>query len=257
MMDSFFPFSRSWTLLISTLRSTAFVVGILLLAQSSAKAVTIAWGAPNDDFFDSDGNALTSSSTSGPYTAYLGYFDTITPTSGNLTSWIGDFVVFDSVSVNLNNPTTNPLGVDGFTSAADLNAAEQSSSPNATPSATFPAGTQAYVWMRNQDAVNSDMEWALYTDESWDFPTGDNDGHDPNGHERWFVSSNPDTDVFGVSEFGTRDTYADSNAPEERTQPLDGEGEAIRFGIQTGTIPEPSSAILALLGLGLLVRRRR
>ncbi len=219
-------------------------LGLLFVSCEDSHAINIAWGTGQfDSFVDSDGILLD-----GSYTAYLGRFSSIAPSAANLSSWVSDFLVFDSTPVNLSG-----LGSDSFSSSANLQLDQTSDSPTATPAATFPVDTQAYVWLRNQDTVDPNMEWALYTDSSWGFSLG-TASHDPGNEVQWFLSGTPNTDVFGMTNHdGIDSNYDLPGAPEVRTDPK------VSFDIQTGTIiPEPSSTLLALVGLmGMVLMRGR
>lgn len=121
----------------------------------------------------SDGSALLLTE----YTIELGSFgSSFTPTADNITEWVGNWKVFDAVTPE--TPDGDGFIASGtndafFGSSALLNEDRTSSSVDQTKDATFGAGEQGYVFIRNSDVPEGEAEWLLYTSRSnpeWVFP---------------------------------------------------------------------------------------
>lgn len=216
----------------------------------------IDWGtsAVTDIVITSDGSPITLTE----FTIELGGFEGgFVPTTSNIGEWVNNWQIFDAVT-DLDTDTSGPNGETADAFIADsgttngrfvgtgfLESDQTSSSEDANGVDTFAPNQQAYVFIRNSDTTDPGSEWLLYTSESgddWEFPSVT--GGQPATPESWFLSD-VDTAVFGAVN-GT----------------IEGGGEhsdiTTDFLLRTHTfVPEPSSALLILLGALPFLRRRR
>ena len=204
---------------------------ILALSATLAPAATIQWGGQvwgND--FQSDG--ITSLDDS--FTFDLGTFDAnFVPTVDNYNEWLTNWNQLDSVQYNAQNMffTGEINFVDTDPVAVDVQFNGQ----------TFAPGDRAFIWGYNSQVASPNTEAILITgNEEYVLP-------EPSESQSALpVSlrvSNATTPVVGDLPAGP-----------------DGEGDFTNpggdFDLQTATIPEPSSALLLLLGAALFFRRR-
>jgi len=196
-------------------------------------AVTIHWGnAAYSENYDSDGNLLDMGQpVSSDLDFSLGYFDnSFVPTETNYDTWIGNWVELDAVSYNATNSF--------FSSTAVVDA-------------PFPTGEKVYIWGRNQTVANPNLETILVsgvfdvndsTSTDWVLPNI-NDPSQSNVPLEWRFSIANDIIVGAIE---TDQGGGDIN-------------NRVTTGVfQTATIiPEPSSLVLALLGLTALTFKRK
>jgi hypothetical protein len=213
----------------------------MVSALSGANGATIFWGSlPNDNLYNSSGNALD-----GSFSFEIGTFVTgFTPTVSNMDQWQSNWLVFDRASVAQGwIPATQTIeaGVTHTVSGG-------SSSSAALPSSVFEQGSEAYLWAFNSKAYDSGSEWALVysaftADDTlgagvWEFPDPANES----GSFDW-QTRDLDTAIFG----GVENTQGPGNYSVDPGT----------FTLQTHAIPEPSSALLILaLGVAFRIRRR-
>ncbi len=225
-----------------------------LLGMPGALGVTIHWGSAVGDFiYESDGTTLVDPSS---FQFELGTFaDGFMPTEANMADWEANWHRLDIGSYSqttgtmagsvtlLNTPTPDGTILDG----------------DATDPASFFFGKDAYVWVYNQNTtIDSTLEWALLSNP-------DGDGIDP--ATAWTFPTAPEAGAHTeVREFRLSDEGVTANFGEETGggTTTTGEGQrdmtpATLYGIQTFTIPEPSTTGLLLLGgvFGILFSRRR
>lgn len=223
----------------------------LVLSLGNGFAVTIHWGNAVGDFiYQSDGTTPVSNS----FSFELGTFSNgFVPELNNADDWASNWHVLDQGNYSpvtgrlagsvtlLDNPMPDGAILDG----------------NATDTASFFFGKDAYLWVYNQNAtVDSTLEWSLISnptgggdaESAWTFPVAGADARTVAD----FALSDPGVSAgFGAESGGGTLTSGEG----------DSSGTPATFGIQTYTIPaipEPSSALLVLLALcGLGGRRKR
>lgn len=216
----------------------------------------IDWGtsAATDKIITSDGSAITLSE----FTIELGGFGGgFVPTAANVDQWVANWQIFDAVT-DPDTDTSGPKGTtaDGFVTGPGgptdarfvgtgfLEADQTSSSEDANGIDTFGPNQQAYVFIRNRDVADEFAEWLLYTSETgddWEYPTVS--GGQPATPDSWFVAE-ADSAIWG----GVNGIVGEGEHTDVSTD----------FILRTHTfVPEPSSALLFLLGGLSLLRRRR
>jgi hypothetical protein len=223
---------------------------LLAAAPRSARAInTIQWGG---NLFATDITSTGANITSS-FTFALGAFvNGFMPGTGNMDQWAGNFVVFDEALYN-DDPLT--FGTPFWASEASINLDRTSTSPEATPGATFAVGQKAYLWVYNLQVFDptgaNGAEWALVTADNWLFPAASPDCCDAEPPVIWDIC---DVDVPGLNEGPIYGSVGNLTGPGNYTLvPPPGECR-----IQTALVPEPSVAALVLFGLGVpLLRRRR
>lgn len=215
------------------LRSLFLAALALVSGASGLHAQTMDWG--NDvfgDVVDSTGAALDHT-----FVFELGAFDAgFTPDETNRGSWIGHWNVFDRAQFNA------ALGY--FASSVDMLPNGSSDSAYVTQDFGSFEGLNAYLFVRNDDAMVSTTEWLLVRAEGWIYPEADECCPGELSIE-WSLS-----DVVAETPlYGSQDGIA-------------GPGVVSVPGVhdlQTHTfVPEPGTALLAALGLlAAAIRRRR
>lgn len=219
-------------------------IGLLLL--SNAHAVTLHWGGAVGDFmFESDG---VTSVDPAEFSFELGLFeDGFTPSLDNASDWAMNWNVLDEGSYN---------AMTGYLAGSvNLSADNGISDGNATePASTF-FGKDAYIWVYNQNtAIDETLEWALLSN-----PTGGGSA----ATEWTFPDSTEAQTHAGVIDFRISDPgVTPVFGSENQGPPSSGEGfqeasPSVPYGLQTATIPEPSSALLVLLGMASLLSNRK
>jgi hypothetical protein len=197
------------------------------------------WGAPiGTQLIDSNGDAIDDS-----FVFELGAFAlNFDPTEANVGEWLTHWRVFDAL-------TFHP--VNGFsTSTLFIGNGVTSGSPHATdPSFSF-AGLDAYMWIRKGSDPVPGSEWFVGRAIDWEFPLVGGDCCATNIIQ-WSVSD------LGPGELPEWGRHYDESGPGHSTfkDPLTDED-----GMQTHTfiIPEPTSALLLLVGCsGFILRRQR
>lgn len=211
----------------------------VFLSTKDAAASTIFWGTkPNDLLFDSQGNALDAT-----FVFELGTFaSTFTPNETNMDQWAANWFVFDAA---ISGSGWNPAGQE-VTGSVEHTTSSGSTSPYATPGATFDQGTTAYLWVYNSKDLNTNPEWALLVDVDnganlyypWEFPdpTLENDSFD-------WQTQDVETAIYGGVN-GTRAAGDFSALP-------------ATFTIQTAVVPEPGSALLVIIGAMAVIGRAK
>jgi len=207
----------------------------VLLASGlpAAHATTINWGSPVlSTLVDSTGQQLDAG-----YHIQLGFFaDSFVPTAANVADWGSNWRTFDEASYD------PEMGY--FTGTADLKADGSSSSLNSTLGINF-SGQPVFMWIYNQTGAVEGSEWFLGRADSWVMPVASQDCCDSNLPAQWSTSdlSVSQTPVFGAQ------------------GPVIGGGNASNPGnytIQTyQVVPEPSAVVLSVVGMALLLRRRK
>lgn len=246
--------------------SLSLVLLLALIPIERANAGSIVWGGSVGDLnVDSRALPLTSAMT-----FQLGVFtdnedgSSFDPESGSYDLWQSHWVAFDqsiySEIVQDGETTEFGLYTGGATLLGDLTS-NSDRVPGLSPKPTFEPGAQAYIWGFNDQSVGLNTEWLLVT----------NDSSDGNAEDDWTIPSpsshSPDTTqlrIAGATKavVGALGTYrSDDNSSDI----LIGDGDVLsrpeQFSIQTHTllpiVPEPSSALLILIGFGSVMFRRR
>ena len=229
------------------------VIITILMNITSARAVTLHWGSAVGDFiYESDGvTAVTDSA----YEFELGTFtDGFTPSTENLADWANNWHTLDVGSYS----SMNGYLAGSVSLSADPSPNGTITDGNATDTAEFFFGKDAYIWIYNQNTtIDSTLEWNLLSN-----PDG---GGDP--ATAWTFPGAADTDArkvidFRLSDDGVTTTFGREN----QGTPSDGGGTnelgevpstpMSTFGLQTFTIPEPSAVGLLIVGLLALGFRR-
>jgi len=226
-----------------SLRKTLLAALAAVLVQGSASASTIFWeSAFNDLLYDSNGLALDAG-----FSFEIGTFGGFVPTLANINDWDGNWKVFDRAF----DPDANGWNtVDQFfTGTVDHLVTGESSSADAVPGTVFTQGETAFLWVYNTKARNLTTEWALLGDgtstgdaaDDWIIP----DPADPPGTSYVWQLADLDQVVFGG---GNNVQGSGSFTTDPGT-----------FSLQTHLVPvpEPGSALLVLLTVGLWATRCR
>ncbi len=229
----------------SSIARLSMMVCVCGLYTSHAQAA-LSWGSVlPSNLRDSDGVALDSS-----FFMQLGFFDnTFTPTASNTADWAANWKVFDQAGYyGVSDPNNSFDAATGYFAreSIEINLAGQSQSAYADLGVNS-SGKDAYLWVYNSKTSGvTTTEWLLVRAATWVFPAG-----------RDLNECCSDTPVqWSVSDLG-------SAAPVWGAQGLfSGGGEHTNTGnynLQTFTfIPEPSTALLTVLGtVFVLLRRRR
>ncbi|MCW1914641.1 PEP-CTERM sorting domain-containing protein [Luteolibacter sp. GHJ8] len=204
----------------------------LLFAVTQAPAATINWGSPVlSTTADSKGEALDSS-----YSVELGAFaNGFVPTAENTEDWAANWRTFSVASFD------PELGY--FTGTADLLVGGGSSDPLADTGINF-SDMEVYVWVFNSTTMEPESEWFLGRSDSWVMPTAPTECCDNGLPTQWSTTdfTTSDTPVYGAQ------------------GPVFGGGVSDNPGvytIQTHTVPEASTLVLAAFGMMFCLRRRR
>ena len=193
----------------------------------------------------------TGASINSTFTFALGAFTgNFTPTLYNMSQWAANWVTFDEAEYN-DDPLT--FGTPFWASEASLNEDRTSTSPEATPGATFAVGQRAYLWVFNiqtYDATGSNgAEWALITEDNWLFPAPSTECCDPDPPVIWDIC---DVDTPSLTEGPIYGSVGNLTGPGGYTlTPPPGECR-----IQTALVPEPGTVGLLFLTLGAALLRR-
>ena len=237
---------------------------LVLIFLSSQVAVfsqqhQIDWGtsAVTDKVITSDGSPISLAD----FTIELGGFGGgFVPTAANTDEWVANWQVFDAVT----DPDTDTSGAGGtsadnfesgpattdarFVGTGFLQADQTSSSEDSNKADTFGPDQQAYVFIRNSDVTDENAEWLLYTSETgdvWEFPAVT--GGQPDTPDTWFLSE-ADNAIFGA----VNGTIEGGGLHDDTSTDF-----ILRTNTFPAFVPEPSSALLLLLGALPFLRRRR
>lgn len=218
------------------------LVAVAALLPGTALAnTTVFWGGPAEGLhIDSDGNETETPA----FTFQIGAFDSgFNPGVAPFESWAANWNVFDQASYDTEN--------NFFDSIAHMDNAGASDGVNAD-GFDF-RGSKLYIWVYNSNVVDAgsalSLQWALISGASWNLPAITNENHAlplefrlGNADQAWIGAVDPDGSGPVIGSLG----HTNSNGP---------------FDLQThnlNVVPEPSAALLGLLGLGgLMVRRNR
>lgn len=216
--------------------SVAFAMGVLLLSLvAPSRAQTFNWGSDVfSSLMDSKGNELDDS-----FVFELGTFaNGFNPDSSNVGSWGQNWQTFDRADYY------REFGY--FISSVQMTDSGGSNSSFMTPNAPSFEGRTAYLWVRNDVALQPGTEWMLSKVDAWGaFPNASAGCCDNQLPIEWSLSdlALTDTPIWG-SQGGVA-----------------GDGQATSpgaYSLQTYTvIPEPSSVACVLLAASVLLRRRR
>lgn len=244
------PFSPAR--IFSGLRASVVRMGMMMalaccLFSGQAQATPVSWGSilPSD-LRDSYGNSLDST-----FFMQLGYFEsTFTPDSNNTSNWAANWHVFDQAAYyGLDDPANSFDPANGYFARESIGIDEtgQSLSPYAEVGLNF-TGQDAYLWTFNLNTPGVGTQWLLTRANGWVFPAGSVVGCCENELPlQWSLSDlDTETPIWGGNG-GQRGagTYTDTNV------------NYANYALQTFTfIPEPSTALLAALGLAFALMRR-
>ena len=198
---------------------------IFVLAAATAHSQTLNWASlTGSEIVDSHGNPLDNT-----YVFELGAFtDGFVPDETNVGSWETQWHVFDTAAYSY---TPGQLGY--FTGTQDVQSVPAYSS--------LFEGLKAYIWIRNDTETEHFL--ASTSNDAWRFPLLV-PGCCPNGEgPTWSVSDlNTDNPIWGgqLGNEGFGDHFV--SGP---------------YDIQTYVVPETSSSLLTLIGLGFAIARRR
>lgn len=196
-----------------------------LFGAPAAQSQTLDWGSlTGSSIVDSQGSPLDNT-----FLIQMGAFDAgFTPTQSNISNWSGSWHTFDTAAY-----AYNPLDGAYFTGTQNVQ--------NVPAYASLFEGLQGYLWIRN----GTKSEYLLASASTWTFPLKD-PGCCPNGvPTQW-----------SVSDLGTDVPIWGSQLDNHGGGTYDGSGGP--YDLQTHAVPESASSLLALLGGGLvLIRRRR
>ncbi|WP_309400094.1 hypothetical protein [Cerasicoccus maritimus] len=181
---------------------------LFLLPSALVAQITINWGTgiSFNRIVQQDGTSIPSPSNG--YTYELGTFGSFVPTADNIDEWADNWHAFDGDPFFYTAGATN---VGLYLDSAGLDSSQQTTSTytGADSSYTFAAGQQAYVWIYNEndvDSMDTTTQWALYTqlidgsssiDAAWQMP----DASSSTTTRSWYVSS-ADTAVWGSVDSG-------------------------------------------------------
>ena len=229
------------------LQKILLILPTAIVMATSASAVQINWGsAVGSDFRDSFGNSLNSN-----FAIQLGYFESVlgvqfVPDSSNIGEWSTHWKVLDQAAFNPE---------DGyFGSAAVIDSDGHSDSAFATLGVNF-AEQDAYIWIYKPAIAGKDAESFLARSS-----TATGSGSVPGAV--WRTPAKPannccDTDVV---EWSISDLTPDDVPVYGKQGNTTGAGDYTATGtytLQTFTVPEPCTLLLAALGGVVITFRRR
>ena len=196
-----------------------------LLGVASAHSQTLNWASlTQSEIVDSQGVALDENT----FVFELGAFDaTFVPDQQNIGQWLDHWHVFDTADYSYDSGSATSY----FTATENVQ--------NVANYTTMFQGLQGFLWIRN----SSGTEYFLANAAQWLFPTLD-PGCCKNGEvTTWSVSNLDDDEPIWGSQ-GDHHGGGEYDAPGP-------------YDIQTHAVPEAGSSLLALLGCGLVMLRRR
>ena len=219
---------------------------IVCLAAMAVQAQTITYGTALGENSNIDANKIPLVVGDG-WVLHLGYFsDGVSPSAKSVDLWSGTFTSLSST------PLQNFMIEDGAGNVTStLNSFQHSFSLSGAPK-----DADVWLWAHNGAGEDASLatEWALFRDESWTIPEAD-----PTRSISWKVfdiTTNVEV-AYGAVDNGT--IAREAGAQESGTITLADEGF---FQIQTALappvlLPEPGAAVLLMLGISMLVARRR
>ncbi len=208
--------------------SFAFISGFVLNGGAFG-AVTINWGSFLADEFSLVDNAGVPIS-SPPFQFEFGYFSGGQPT-GIPSTWRSQWQILDVSTYN------QPLGF--FSSSVVVSGSA--------------LGQQAMVWIHNGNVTGGvDGDWAIITSNDWVIPPEEESHRNPVLDFRLSRESDDPDQNFFVADEVIWGQLEDEEGGGENTE--DKPGESI---LQTYIVPEPSGALLIIVGALLGVGRRK
>lgn len=236
---------------LTRLSMMACVCGLLV---SQARAMSVSWGS----VMPSDLRTSYGASLDASFYMQLGFFEgTFTPDANNTADWAANWKVFDQAAYygvgNVNNSFDPVNGYFARESIA-IDLSGQSQSPYADNNGGLGlnfTGKEAYLWTYNNKTPGIGTEWLLARAEDWVFPAG----HD-------LSECCEDLPVqWSVSDLSTQ-------TPTQAVPVWGGQGNQRGAGVYTVTnnaytlqtftfIPEPSTALLTIMGTAFALLRRR
>lgn len=218
-------FERIEPMKVHTLKLMAL---ILVFGGASARSQTLDWGSlTQSTIMDSQGAPLDNT-----FLFQLGTFDVdFTPTQTNLGQWSANWHTFATAAYSY-----DPDNLGYFTGTENVQ--------DVSDYANMFQGLQAYLWIHN--AADTEYLLATTSSDKWKFPALDPDCCPTGEVTQWSVSDlGTDTPVWGSQlDYHGGGDYAGSILP-------------YPYDLQTSAVPEPASSLLALLGGGLVMTRRR
>jgi hypothetical protein len=215
------------------------------LLAGQARAISVSWGSEYlSDLRDSYGNPLDET-----FKMQLGFFEsTFTPDASNTSQWASHWHVFDQASSNDPANSFDPLTGYFTRESIAIDSNGQSTSPYADLGLNF-TGKEAYLWTYNNKTPGAGSEWLLARASDWVFPTGAATGCcDSELPLQWsvsdFSSGTPVVPIWGGQgeQRGAGSYTVTDNS----------------YTLQTFTVvPEPSTALLTILGTAFALLRRR
>ncbi len=204
---------------------TKLVALLFLLGVMGVRSQTLNWASlTGSTIVDHQGDALNNT-----FLFQLGSFDVgFVPTQANIGQWTAKWHTFDTAAYSYDATSQTSY----FTSTV----------PNIQDVPAYSSmfeGLQAYIWVQN----SSKTEYFLAGASNWTFPVQDPTCC-PNGTPTsWSVSDlGTDTPIWGgQSDKQGGGTYTTNQS----------------YDLQTHVVPEPNSFLLALLGGGFALLRRR
>lgn len=196
---------------------------LFVFGAEAACSQTLNWASlSGSTIVDSKGDPLNTT-----FLFQLGTFDVgFMPNNTNIGQWTAKWHVFDTAAYSYN---TTDLGY--FTGTEDVQ--------DVPAYASMFEGMKAYLWVRN----DTQTEHFLASASTWTFPIKD-PGCCPNGLvTSWSVSDlGTGTPIWGSQ--GSHDGGGDFTSPGP-------------YDVQTHVVPEAGSSLLALIGCGFALLRRR
>ncbi|MES2658523.1 MAG: hypothetical protein V4689_07890 [Verrucomicrobiota bacterium] len=202
---------------------------IFALSAAVAHSQTLNWASFSEStIVNSQGDPLDST-----FVFELGAFsDGFVPDESNIGSWDIHWQVFDTTDYSY-----DPINLGYFTGTADVQ--------NVPGYTSMFEGLKAYIWIHN--TTETEHFLASTSSDKWRFPTLV-PGCCPNGEgPTWSVGDLNNDDPIWGSQTGNSGG-GDLGVPGPPGSPFD---------IQTHAIPETGSSLLALIGLGMAIVRRR
>lgn len=198
------------------------VACLFLLGCVSARSQTLNWASETESsIVDSEGEALNNT-----FLFELGTFEEdFVPDETNVSQWLDNWRVFDTAEYAYDsvNDWSYFTGTENVQQAANYTSMFQ--------------GLKGYIWIYNPEHT----EYFLASASTWTFPTLE-PGCCANGEGPTWSISQIDLPIWGANADGHRGGGFVAGGP---------------YDIQTHTVPETGSSLLALVAGGMAVLRRR